>query len=161
MVEDGSIKRKRRKWSEYIKSLSKEGAWADELIVQSTATWSGCSISVTSAKHTEKFQFTRFCPTCATDKTCITCTTETINHISAWMVSRNNFHFQSIHPISKNLSAVQPILPLRTEHQTDKMFNETEARKNPSSNIKGSKRKWDENNNNKDVLIGQKTLKNI
>ena len=159
MVEDGSIKRKRRKWSEYIKSLSKEGAWADELIVQSTATWSGCSISVTSAKHTEKFQFTRFCPTCATDKTCITCTTETINHISAWMASRNNFHFQSIHPISKNLSAVQPILPLRTEHQTDKMFNETEARKNPSSNIKGSKRKWDENNNNKDILIGQKTLK--
>ena len=26
MVESGVIKRKRRKWSEYIKSLSKEGA---------------------------------------------------------------------------------------------------------------------------------------
>merc|ERR1712148_157752 len=108
----------------------------------------GCSISVTSAKHTEKYQFTRFCPTCGTYNTCNTCTTETIYHSSAWMVSRNNFHFQSIHPIFENLYAVQPILPLRTEHQTDKMSNETEARKKTSSNIKENKSKLDKNNNN-------------
>ena len=33
MVESGVIKRKRRKWSEYIQNLLEEGAWVDELIV--------------------------------------------------------------------------------------------------------------------------------